>query len=109
MTARVCEIPVSPTAIQGVPTYAITLCPDAVDPAIRLGLTAAVRIQVGHRENVLLLPSGAVRVSGDTHEVTLVTPDNRLVETTVEIGESDGTSTEIVSGVVEGDRVEAAN
>jgi RND family efflux transporter MFP subunit len=109
LSSHVCEIPVSPTPLQGVPTYPIKACLDGTDPAVRLGLTASLKVEVAQRSDVLLVPASAIHLAGDRHEVTVVGADGRLVATTVVVGESDSTNTEIISGLAEGDRIQAAN
>ena len=106
LDGAICEIPAVPTPVQGVPTYPVRICLTGSDPAVRLGLTASATVRVARRENVLLVPSGTVHVSGDDHVVNVVTAGGGVVPTTVEVGESDGTITEVLSGVSEGDKVE---
>ena len=105
LTGKVCEIPASPTSVQGVPTFPVRICLDGSDPGLRLGLTATVDVVVAHRDSVVLVPNRTIRISGDDHLVNLVTAGTS-VPTTVQVGETDGTNTEILSGLNEGDRIE---
>ena len=106
LAGKVCEIPTSPTPVQGVPTYPVKVCLDATDPAVRLGLTANVSVVVAHRDNVVLVPSTAIHITGNDHVVNVVRSGNVIVPTTVQVGETDGTNTEITSGLQEGERIE---
>jgi macrolide-specific efflux system membrane fusion protein len=109
LDGAICDIPTAPTPVQGVPTYPVRICLTSADPAVRLGLTASANVRVARRENALLVPSTTVHVSGDDHVVNVVTASGGVVPTTVQVGESDGTITEILSGVSEGDKVEVPN
>jgi len=69
-------------------------------------MTANLNIVVGRRENALLVPAMAVQ-QGEEGNVVMVqdTPQGTAVATPVQVGLSDGTYVEIVSGLIEGDRV----
>ena len=70
------------------------------------GATALVQITISQKQNVLLVPRAAIQVSGDRKFVEYLDPvaGTRKV-TEVTTGASDGTQTEIVSGLSEGQLV----
>ncbi len=70
----------------------------------REGMSASVEIVVEMRQNVLLVPSQAVRSAQGSQVVSLVTGE-AMEERPVEVGLSDGRDTEIISGLQEGDKV----
>jgi macrolide-specific efflux system membrane fusion protein len=69
------------------------------------GTSAEASIIVSQREGVLSIASRALQTDGDTTYVDQVV-DGKTVHTTVEIGEAFGMTTEVLSGLTEGDVVE---
>ena len=63
-----------------------------------------VKIEVSRRQNVLVVPRGAVHTDGSRHFV-LVVEDNTLHRRNVEVGIANPTEFEVVSGLKNGDRV----
>lgn len=75
------------------------------DQVVFPGLPAQLDIAVGTAENVLAIPTTAVKGGSGTGVVWLVTGDEEPVETRVTLGVTDGTLVEILDGVGEGDRI----
>jgi HlyD family secretion protein len=100
--ARVTAISPTGTVTQGVVNYPILLELIDADNAIKPGMTANPTIEVERRENVLLIPTRAVRTQGNQKIVT-VQSEGRLTQTRVTTGLSNDTSVEIISGLKEGD------
>lgn len=88
----------------GVVNYPITISMDVDNPNVKPGLTGNISIIIGQREDVLLVPNRAIRQSKGEH-IVVVLQDQQLIETPVQIGLSNDTVTEIVSGLEEGDQV----
>jgi HlyD family secretion protein len=106
-SGQVLEVPLQGNLVQNVLTYDVPVSLEGMDGvALRPGMTANLNIVVGRRQDVLLVPALAVQQS-DQGNVVLVQdkPDEPAVATPVQIGLSDGTYVEIVSGLIEGDRV----
>jgi len=106
-SGQVLEVPLQGNLVQNVLTYDVPVSlEETKGVALRPGMTANLNIVVGRRQDVLLVPALAVQQS-DEGNVVLVqdTPDGPAVTTPVQIGLSDGTYVEIVSGLIEGDRV----
>lgn len=104
---QVLEVPLQGKLSQNVLTYEVPVSLEGVeDVALKPGMTANLKIIVGRRENALLVPALAVQ-QGEEGYVVMVqdTPEGPAVATPVEVGLSDGTYIEIVSGLIEGDRV----
>jgi HlyD family secretion protein len=98
---------VAPSAetTNGVATYAVRASFSDVDPKLRVGMTANVGITTAHRDNVLLVPNTALLPKGSGHVIQQPGPDGKTTtDTDVQIGLTDGTQSEIVSGLHEGDR-----
>jgi HlyD family secretion protein len=106
---QVLEVPLQGTLSQNVLTYEVPVSLEgAEDVALKTGMTANLSIVVGRRENALLVPALAVQQSEEGNVVMVQdTPQGTPVAMPVQVGLSDGTYVEIVSGLVEGDRVVA--
>ena len=86
----------------GFTTYTVTLSV-IDDGTLKSGLNGTVTIIIQQRENVLMLPVESIQEDSDGSYVTLSgDPQNKV---RVEIGASDGTNVEIVSGLSKGDVV----
>ncbi len=107
LTGKVTSIDAVGTNSQGVVTYNVTIAFDALDPRISPGMTAAAAITTDVRTNVLTVPRSAVKSSSDGGSYVLVMPSGATTpqQATVEAGVSTDSSTEIVSGLKEGDAV----
>ncbi len=78
----------------------------AEDVPLKPGMTANLKITVGKKENVLLVPAMAVQYEEGLPTVLVQDdPAASPAATNVEVGLSDGTHTEIVRGLNEGDLV----
>lgn len=69
------------------------------------GLAAQITIAGGKAENVLVVPTTAVKGSAETGVVWFVLPDGTTEERPVTLGMNDGTSVQIVEGLAEGDLI----
>ncbi len=102
--AKVTAISPSGTVTQGVVNYPVILVLTDADRAIKPGMTANLTIEVERRDNVLLIPTRAVRTQGNQKIVT-VQSQGQLSQMRVTTGLSNDTSVEITSGLQEGDVV----
>lgn len=80
-------------------------CSIPADVKVFPGLAAQITIAGGKAENVLVVPTTAVKGSAATGVVWLVLPDGTTEERPVTLGMNDGSSVEIVEGLAEGDMV----
>jgi RND family efflux transporter MFP subunit len=92
------------TITQGVVNYPITVAITDADSAIKPGMTANLAIVVERRENVLLVPTRAVRVQGNQKTVTVMYK-GQSIAVPVGTGLSNDQSIEITNGLKEGDEV----
>lgn len=99
-------ISVSPTATvaENVVTYTVTLALDRTREGVKPGMTAAVEVVTAHRDGVLNVSSSAVSSSGDQATV-VVLRGKEQVSVPVVTGLAGDSTTEIVSGLSEGDQV----
>jgi HlyD family secretion protein len=103
-TAQVTAISPTGTVTQGVVNYPVTLDLLDADEEVKPGMTANLTIEVERRDNVLLIPTRAVRTQGNQRIVT-VQKEGQLVQTRVTTGLSNESLIEITSGLQEGDVV----
>ncbi len=99
-------VAVSPvgTVTQGVVNYPIIVAISNPDNSVKPGMTANLAVEVDRRENVLLLPTRAVRTQGNQKVVTVESKGkNALVP--IKTGLSNDTMIEVTSGLNEGDQV----
>lgn len=83
-----------------------------VDERLRSGMNATCDFLVDHKENVLTVPTEAVKDTGDTSEVTVIKDPKQPLwdeknqdKRTVEVGLRGDDSTEITSGLKQGDMI----
>ncbi|WEO78633.1 efflux RND transporter periplasmic adaptor subunit [Cryobacterium sp. SO2] len=69
------------------------------------GLAAQITIAGGKAENVLVVPTTAVKGSAETGVVWFVLEDGTTEERPVTLGMNDGTSVQVVEGLAEGDLI----
>ncbi len=118
LTGSVSEIDPVGTVTQGVVSYAIKIVFDTQDEQVKPGMTVNAAIITDVKQNVLMVPTSAIKITGGTSYVQIFNPP--IVTTsgsqgtpsaiaprqqTVETGMSNDTNTEIISGLNEGDQV----
>ncbi|MFA6603359.1 MAG: HlyD family efflux transporter periplasmic adaptor subunit [Patescibacteria group bacterium] len=112
MTGAVVEIDTLGTTTQGVVNYGVQVALDDQDERIKPGMSVSVAIVIDMRPDVLLAPNAAVKSSNGSRyveilpgatEVGTVTSTAAPERRSVEIGLANDTSTEILSGLKEGD------
>ena len=90
------------------PTYKIEIALDPTETAyLNGGMTATAEILVENRRGVLIVPNSALSGRGGTYTVRVLRDEKTGLteERTVKIGLQSKTSTEIVSGLAEGETV----
>jgi RND family efflux transporter MFP subunit len=92
------------TITQGVVNYPVTFKLNDADDSIKPGMTANLTVVVERREDVLLVPTRAVRTQGNQRTVTVVV-QGQLIPTSVRTGLAGDQMIEITSGLKEGDVV----
>ncbi|MDD4287446.1 MAG: biotin/lipoyl-binding protein [Candidatus Peribacteraceae bacterium] len=105
-TGSIFEIDPTPVESSGVVSYNVDLrIPTPTDITILSGMTTAVEIETARKDNVLAVPSLAIKWTNGKAAVQTASGESRAVET----GVTDGKYTEILSGAEEGDSVYAIN
>src|SRR5205085_4430561 len=104
LTGTVSEIDTVSTVVSNVVTYNAVVAFDSVPASVKPGMTATVSVITASKDNVVSVPSAAISSSGGQSTVTVQVNGKDEVRT-VETGlKGDGT-TEIVSGLGDGDQV----
>jgi HlyD family secretion protein len=108
----VSKVSAGSTIQNGVVTYDVTIAIHEVAKyPLKPDMTAAVTVQTGQRENVLLVPSVAVQVGIHGATVIVITQKDGKQTTTampVQTGGTDGINTEITKGLTEGQTIVVA-
>jgi HlyD family secretion protein len=92
------------TVTQGVVNYPVTIAITDADSAIKPGMTANLAVVVDQRNNVLMVPTRAVRTAGNQKVVTVLYK-GQSIQTPVSTGLTNDQSVEITNGLQEGDVV----
>ena len=101
LTGKVHEIAFDATTVNNVTTYVVNIYLDSTPSYVRSGLSANVFLLIADRKDVLQIPTDAITPEGD---VLVVQGQNQpLVSQRIEVGMSDGTCTEALAGLNEGD------
>ena len=103
---KVLEVPLQGTVSQSIVTYQVPISLEGIEGVdVKSGMTANLTIVTGQVENALLIPALAVQ-QGDSGNVVMVDDGTgSAVETPVEVGVSNGTYTQVMRGLNEGDQV----
>jgi len=85
-------------------SYEVTITLNTPGEGLMDGMSATARIVVDHREDVLLVPDEAVQGPFDSPWVEIPT-DGEAEQRSIAIGPSDGSRSEVLSGLREGEEV----
>jgi RND family efflux transporter MFP subunit len=118
LTGEVGEIDTLGTVSQGVVSYNVKIIFDTQDDRVKPGMSVNAAIITEAKPDVLMVPNGAIKTDGDISYVEMFTqtmPDDPTgkgvvsitppTQVQVEVGISNDTSTEIISGLKEGDKI----
>ncbi len=102
----VCSLSNVGTQISGVTSFAATVCLDGPNPSLLVGMSATAAVVTDRADNAVLVPSLAVKTVGGQQVVTVLGADG-TTQTTVPVttGISNGSQTQIVSGIADGTTV----
>ncbi len=122
MSGKVIEVDTVGTVTQGVVNYGVKIALDTEEKKVKPGMSVTADIITDAKQDVLVLPNSAIKSQGDSYSVELVEAPEEMRQQLlanvsgvmlssppklqpVEIGLSNDLSTEIVSGLTEGDIV----
>jgi multidrug efflux pump subunit AcrA (membrane-fusion protein) len=104
LTGSIVAIDPNATVVSNVVTYNALVSMAGPPPALKPGMTASVNVQVASRPNVLAVPTAAIQTRGAASFVN-VDVNGAPVQTTVTTGLQGDSSTEIVSGLTDGQQL----
>ena len=102
--ASVSDVSPAASAVQNLVSYVATLKLKDPGADVRPGMNANVTIFTLRKQDVLLVPNGAIQ-SYQGQNIVLALGDGGPKQTPVQLGASDQDNTEIVKGVAEGQKV----
>lgn len=120
LTGKVISVDVIGTVSQNVVSYKVKIALDAQDSRVKPGMSVSVSIITQAKQDVLMIPSSSVKSQGGNSVVqTVLLPANSNLTATItaaeakaslqsvpiEVGVSNDTSIEVISGLKEGDEV----
>lgn len=103
-TGRVSAVNTSGSVSSGVTIYPTTIAFDTTVATIYPNMAVNATIITDVKSNVILVPSAAVQTTNGQSTVRVMR-EGQITPVTVEIGDSNDTQTEIVSGINEGDEI----
>ncbi len=105
LNGKVSQIAYVGTTTQGVVSYPVIVSlPNANASGVKVGMTANVAITVDQRDNVLLVSNRAIKTQGRNKVVQVQTATD-VQARVVQVGLTNETQSEILSGLNEGDAV----
>ncbi|MDB4984334.1 MAG: family efflux transporter subunit [Patescibacteria group bacterium] len=104
---KITTIDPAETIVSGVPVYETKVAFTTPDERIRSGMTATATIVISSKENVLSIPASFIHSDTDRSSyVYVINKDDKTEKRTITTGiRGSDSSTEILSGLSEGDRV----
>jgi macrolide-specific efflux system membrane fusion protein len=102
--AKVKRIAFDSTTVSNVTTYTVDILPIRTPDFMRSGMNATVTFSTNSKNQVLTLPSSAIRLEGGK-SVVLVPGLKENQKKIIRTGATDGIKTEILSGLEEGETV----
>lgn len=102
ITGEVMEIDILGSVSQGVVTYDLKITFDTQDERVKPGMSISAAIITNVKQNVLVVPNSAIKYQGNIQYVEVMESDNVSLPQQVEIGTSNDTMSEIISGLQEG-------
>lgn len=119
MTGSVAEIDTIGTVSQGVVSYNVKIAFDTEDAQVKPGMSVSAAIITDSKIDVLMVPSSAIKTQGTMKYIQMFTtplasplvgsqgtPSKETpIQVQVEIGITDDTNTEIISGLKEGEQI----
>jgi HlyD family secretion protein len=105
LTGTVLSVAPTGTAIAGVVSYYVTIIVDKSDPRVKDGQTVRATVVTEELDNVLTVPSAAVRQENGRPTVTVIESDGTQKSVPFESGKAGVDRTQVLSGLREGQQV----
>jgi len=106
LPAHVIAVAESATTVSNVVNYNVTLALDNLDSRLKAGMTANASVIVSQASNVLTVPNSAIAHVGTASFVTVLSSNGKTrTRIPVQTGTVGDSSTEVTSGLVQGEKV----
>ena len=117
ITGKVSSIDLVGAVSQGVVSYPVKIVFDTQDERIKSGMSASAAIITEIKQDVVIVPTSAIKTQGNTSYVDIATKETTTTDSSgvalpttptqqqVELGISDDINTEIISGLNIGDKI----
>jgi multidrug efflux pump subunit AcrA (membrane-fusion protein) len=103
VVGTICSLSVVGTQISGVTSFGATVCLDGANPALLVGMSATAAVVTDRADNAVMVPSLAVKTVGGQQVVSVLGSDGKTqANVPVQVGISNGSQTQIVSGLSAG-------
>ena len=103
VVGKVCSLSVVGTQISGVTSFGVTVCLDGSNPSLLVGMSATAAVVTDRADGAVLVPSLAVKTVGGQQVVTVLGADGKTqTNVPVQVGITNGSQTQIVSGLSDG-------
>ena len=103
VVGKVCQLSVVGSQISGVTSFGVTVCISGTNPALLVGMSATAAVVTDRADNAVLVPSLAVKTVGGQQVVSVLGADGKTeTNVPVTVGISNGSETQIVSGLSDG-------
>jgi len=104
LQGKVIAVAPAGTTTQGVVSYLVSVGFDKLDMTLPAGMSASLAIENDRKDNALMVPNRAIRTQGRNRVVDVLVGEKTETRT-VQVGASNDTSTQITSGLQDGDTV----
>ena len=105
LTGKVASVDNAGTVSKGVVSYTVTIVPDLVNDRVKGGMTVTADIITSVTADALVVPSTAIKTDYSGGNYVQVLTNGSPVDTTVVVGTSNDTYTQVTSGLTEGQEV----
>lgn len=105
LTGQVVEVGALGTTSQGVVSYTVKIGFDTQDERVKPSMSISADIIIDVKTDVLAVPSSAVKTNGNMKYIQTLDSNRQPQNLPVEVGISNDTMTEIVSGASAGDQI----
>ena len=103
VVGKVCSLSIVGTQISGVTSFGVTVCLDGSNPSLLVGMSATAAVVTDRADNAVLVPSLAVKTVGGQQVVSVLGADGKTqTNVPVQVGITNGSQTQIVSGLSDG-------
>ena len=106
IVTSVSTIPITTSSNSGLVEYEVTIGFDGVPPdQIKSGMSANAEIITAEKNDVLLVPNKSIKQNSQGQKFVDILINQKIQEQSIILGITDGTQTELIGGIKEGDIV----